>query len=116
MRLAPHNWKLRRWVDFRKCQTATATPAEPGGLPVMLGPLGMVEGERRRLILRRIQSYDPGWRSPDDYTVHEAGGDQSVGRIFRRYAAHPEARGTGLRAAADISQRPPNIAIYEYTP
>ena len=25
-------------------------------------------------------------------------------------------RGTGLRAAADISQRPPNIAIYEYTP
>ena len=34
--LAAHNWKLRRWVDFRKCQTATATPAEPGGLPVML--------------------------------------------------------------------------------
>src|SRR5262249_39532424 len=29
--LAAHNWKLRRWVDFRKCQTATATPAEPGG-------------------------------------------------------------------------------------
>ena len=34
--LAAHNWKLRRWVDFRKCQTATATPAEPGGLPAML--------------------------------------------------------------------------------
>src|SRR4029450_11481735 len=31
--LAAHNWKLRRWVDFRKCQTSTATPAEPGGLP-----------------------------------------------------------------------------------
>ena len=34
--LAAHNWKLRRWVDFRKCQTATATPAEPGGLSVTL--------------------------------------------------------------------------------
>jgi hypothetical protein len=34
--LAAHDWKLRRWVDFRKCQTSTATPAEPGGLPVML--------------------------------------------------------------------------------
>jgi hypothetical protein len=31
--LAAHDWKLRRWVDFRKCQTSTATPAEPGGLP-----------------------------------------------------------------------------------
>jgi hypothetical protein len=70
----------------------------------------MAEGERPPLILRRIQS------SRDDFTVHEAGGDQSVAKIFRRYAAHPEARGTGLRAAADISQRPPNIAIYEYTP
>src|SRR5262249_27775057 len=28
--LAAHDWKLRRWVDFRKCQTATATPAKPG--------------------------------------------------------------------------------------
>ena len=44
----------------------------------------MVEGERSRLILRRIQS------GPDDFTVHKAGGDQSVGRIFWRYAAHPE--------------------------
>ena len=42
----------------------------------------MVEGERSRLILRRIQS------SSDDFTVYK--GDQSVGRIFRRYAAHPE--------------------------
>jgi hypothetical protein len=24
--------------DRRKCQTFTASPAEPGGLPVMLGP------------------------------------------------------------------------------
>jgi hypothetical protein len=45
---------------------------------------------RQRLILRRIQSYDPDWGSPNDYTVHVGGGDQSVGRIFRRYAAHPE--------------------------
>ena len=51
---------------------------------------GMVEGKRQPLILRRIQSYEPDWRSPDDYTVHVDGGDQSVGRIFRRYAAHPE--------------------------
>ena len=34
--LAAHDWTRRRWVDFRKRQTATATPAEPGGLPVML--------------------------------------------------------------------------------
>jgi hypothetical protein len=43
------------------------------------------------LTLRRIQSYDPNWPSgSDDYTVHVDGGDQPVGRIFRRYAAHPE--------------------------
>ena len=45
---------------------------------------------RPSLILRRIQSYWPDWRSPDDYTVHVDGEDQSVGRIFWRYAAHPE--------------------------
>ena len=50
----------------------------------------MVEGERPPLILRRIQSYDPDWPSSDDYTVHVDEGDQSVGRIFWRYAAHPE--------------------------
>ena len=37
-------------------------------------PLRMVEGERPPLILRRIQSYEPDWRSPDDYTVHIDGG------------------------------------------
>jgi hypothetical protein len=42
----------------------------------------MVEGERPLLILRRIQSYDP-----DDFTVHEAGGDQSVGRNHAPHAA-----------------------------
>ena len=42
--LATYNWKLRRWVDFRKCQTATATPAEPGGLPAMLVCGGCVLG------------------------------------------------------------------------
>ena len=50
----------------------------------------MVEGERPPLILRRIQSYWPDWGSPDDYTVHVDGGDPPVGRIFCRYAAHPE--------------------------
>jgi hypothetical protein len=50
----------------------------------------MVEGKRQPLILRGIQSYEPGWPSPDDYTVHVDGRDQSVGRIFWRYAAHPE--------------------------
>jgi hypothetical protein len=34
------------------------------------------------LVLRHIQSYDPDWRNPDDYTVHE--GETTVGRIFRR--------------------------------
>ena len=29
--------------DRRKCQTYTASPAEPGGLPVMLGPAGSSE-------------------------------------------------------------------------
>jgi hypothetical protein len=32
-------WKLRRWAHSRKCQTSTATPAEPGGLSLTLGHL-----------------------------------------------------------------------------
>ena len=50
----------------------------------------MIEGERPLLILRRIQSCDPAWPSSDDYTIHVDERDQSVGRIFWRYAAHPE--------------------------
>src|SRR5262245_39503695 len=42
------------------------------------------------LMLRRIRSYDPGWRNPDDYTVHE--GERTVGRVFCVDAAHPDGR------------------------
>jgi hypothetical protein len=71
----------------------------------------MVEGKRPPLILRRIQSYDPDWRSPDDYTVHVDGGDQSVGRIFRRYAAHPE--GLPWMWTVDFHQRKGRAAPHQ---
>ena len=63
----------------------------------------VASGHKPPLILRRIQSYDPDWRSPDDYTVHVDGGDQSVGRIFWRYAAHPE--GTPWMWTVEFHQR-----------
>jgi hypothetical protein len=29
-------WKNTNWGDSRKCQTVTATPAKPGGFPVVI--------------------------------------------------------------------------------
>ena len=41
------------------------------------------------LLLRRIQSLRQ-WGNPDDYLVQHEG--QTVGRIFKATAAHPEGR------------------------
>src|SRR5262245_2643456 len=48
--MAAHNWELRRWIDFRKCQTATATPAEPGGLSLTLGAAAFSDRHDRQPI------------------------------------------------------------------
>ena len=72
--LAAHNWKLRRWVDFRKCQTATATPAEPGGLPVMLGAgTGAYPraGPDKNRALRLRQAVNGLWLSVADWDAAE---------------------------------------------
>jgi hypothetical protein len=44
-------------------------------------------------ILRRIRSYDPDWRNPDDFTVHA--GDTNIGRIFRRTACASRGQNLG---------------------
>ena len=42
--LAAHGRKFRRWTPC-KCQTSTASPAEPGGLPCRLGTLNQVRSQ-----------------------------------------------------------------------
>ena len=54
-------------MDFLKCQTSTATPAEPGGFPDWANDtLGisekLAECLRRLKALQRRQMYLDGWR------------------------------------------------------